>query len=482
MANKRDLNPLRSSRYWIDLALVTLIVCSVAWFMRYEFDPSPYYYDEADYLYATSRGFVANWTDTPAFSTLELIRAGMDRGRNPGQRTGVSEWIRNSGDINSYRHWHGPLYYYLLLVTGAPAHDEQNARRTAIGVLTLGSVLTYLGVLWVLRKRIPALLAAAALGLDPPLLVTTEIAPHVFFGVISLAAMFCAARMLESGSRRFWYAALAIAGLAFCTMEIAFALIIAVLICGWLKRRSLQPDRPFAAWSSLAFLMPIVVLWPAGLFKLTFLKSYLAMAYLAIFRKGAWGDVTFMETWANRFAMSPVAWLLIAVAIILYFARGQSFAPRAALPFLLFGAVMLAAVLRVNAPGPRYTVPFIMPLLVFAGCVIGNAMDMLPRAGRAAALAGVSGLLVWEANVNTRRSSREPDRRPVELLQVVRRSGLEDKALLAFWLDIPTLHYYFPRAHARGYVDDSEIPADLTANHFDAVIGSHNPVEVHRVP
>ena len=448
--------------------------------MRFEFDPSPYNYDEADYLYSVSRGFAANWSDTPAFSTLDLIRTGLARGRDPSQRAGLSEWIRSSGDMNSYRHWHGPLYYYLLIAMDAPSHKEQNVRKLALGILALAIAVTYFGALQVFSgKRTPALLAAALLGLDPPLLVTTEIAPHILFGVVALAALFCAAQLLESGRHRWWYAAVALSGVAFCTMEIAFAVVVAVLICGWLERGRLQPDWRFAGWSCGAFVAPIVVLWPASLYKLTFLKSYLAMAYLALFRRGAWGDVTFAETWGNRFALSPVAWLLIAVAVILYFARPQLAGRRAALPFLIFGVTMLAAVLRVNAPGPRYTVPFLMPLLVFAGCILGNAIAVLPAPGRAAALAAVLGLLVWEANLHTRHSPREADRRSTELLAAVRGSGLEDKALLASWLDIPTLHYYFPQARLRGYVDAAEIPSDLTAGHFDAVIGAGNPIEVH---
>ncbi len=38
--------------------------------------PEPYGYDEADYMYAASLGFTANWTDTPSMSIADFLRAG----------------------------------------------------------------------------------------------------------------------------------------------------------------------------------------------------------------------------------------------------------------------------------------------------------------------------------------------------------------------------------------------------------------------
>ena len=455
---------------WIDLAAVVLISAAAFYCMRYQIDPSPYSYDEADYLFAVSRGFAANWTDTPAFTPFDLLRTGMKRGRDPSQRAGVSEWIRESGDMNSYRHWHGPVYYYLLIAINANERSEPDVRGMAFVLVGLGITAIYFGTLWVFRARAPALLAAAMFGLDAPVLVTTEIAPHVLFGIICLAAVFCAAKLFDTGARRYWYGALAVAGVAFCTMEISFALIAALLICGWLERGRLRPDWPFAARSAMAFLVPVILLWPAGLYKLTFLKSYLAMAYLAVFRKGAWGDVTFTETWINRLSFTPVTWALVAGAILLYIARPHLPGRRAALPFLIFGLVMLAAVLRVAAPGPRYTLPFLMPLLVFAGCLLGSWIGMLSPATRTIAVAAVLGALGWEAATHTRHSPVTPNHQAIELLAAVRKGGWEDKSLLVPHDELPVLHYYFPRARLRGYTDRAAIPAEVAAGGVDAVI------------
>ena len=39
----------------------------------------PYVYDEADYMYAASLGFAANWSDTPSITISDFVQAGLGR-------------------------------------------------------------------------------------------------------------------------------------------------------------------------------------------------------------------------------------------------------------------------------------------------------------------------------------------------------------------------------------------------------------------
>ena len=66
----------------------------------------PYVYDEADYMYAATLGFAANWSDTPSISVGDFVRAG----RQGGARQSLSERVRGSNDVLFYRHFHGPLF------------------------------------------------------------------------------------------------------------------------------------------------------------------------------------------------------------------------------------------------------------------------------------------------------------------------------------------------------------------------------------
>jgi hypothetical protein len=460
------------------LALIALIYIPAWIWAPNEIDPSPYRYDESDYLYAASRGFVANWSDAPAVSLIDFVKIGVSRGADPAQTSGLSTLLRDSGDMNGYRHWHGPIYYYGLILAWPLARNEYGMRRLSLAAPLLGLAVTYAGCLWLwpgAQGTLAAMLSSALFIWNPATIKTTEIAPHLLFAAVSLASMFAAAKMLQSGHRVPWYAALALAGVAFCTMELAFALILSVLWCGYLERTRLRPDRELVTKSLVALGAPIVLLWPASLYKLTFIKSYLAMAYLAVFRKNPWGDVTFAQTWAFRGAAMPVTWIVIAVALVLFFRWRAIPERRPSSAFLIFGLVMLAAVLRVNSTGWRYMLPFLPPLLVFAGCLLAAALCRLRTTWRWSLAAALALLLWFDATRLLRPSPIPADPRATALLASVRDPRWENKTLLVPQDDLPALHFYFPRTVFRGYLSATSIPSRLAGEHFDGVIYPEDP-------
>jgi len=457
------------------LALAGLLAL-VAWsWSREQIDPSVYDYDEADYMYAASRGFLANWLDSPSFSLPEFVRIGLTRGADSSQRGDLSAQLRDSGDIDGYRHWHGPLYYYGLALAPRDA-SEHTVRVLALAAPLVGLAVVYLGCLYLWgasQGTLAAVLSSLLFLWCPAVIKTTELAPHILFAAVSLAALFALAKFRETGKRPHWYAALALSGVAFCTMELAFALILAVLICGHLERERLLGSGGWgglAGRSIAAFLAPALLLWPAGLYKLNFIKSYLVMAYLAVFRKNVWGDVTFAQTWAYRFRAMPVEWVLLALALILFFSRRDLPGRRQMSVFLIFGAIMLAAVLRVNSLGLRYMLPFFPALLVFTGCVLAAAMSRLKASVRWTLVLVLAALVF--ADTARQVNARPPERDPQWLarLQAIRDPRWQGKTLLVPQGEIPTLHFYFQDIAFRGYTDPSAIPARLSAQHFDGVI------------
>jgi len=455
------------------LALTGLLTLVACFFWRYQVDPSPYDYDEADYMYAASRGFLANWTDSPSLSLAEFVRIGLSRGNDPSQRGDLSVLLRDSGDINGYRHWHGTLYYFGLAL--APAHaSEHTVRVLSLAAPLLGMAVIYLGCLWLWSPAWgPAPLLASLLFLwSPAVMKTTEIAPHLLFATVCLAALFATAKFRETGRRAHWYAALALSGVAFCTMELAFALILTVLICGHLERERLMgSDWRGLAWRSMAaFVTPVLLLWPAGLYKLNFVKSYLFMVYLAVFRKNAWGDVTFAQTWGYRFRAMPVEWAALAVALIVFFRRRDLPGRRQMSVFLIFGAIMLAAVLRVNSLDLRYTLPYFPALMVFTGCVLASALKRLKTPARRTLVALLAALVFLDTARQV--NDRPPQVNPQALarLDALRDARWRGQTLLVPQGEIPTLHFYFQDIKFRGYTDVSAIPARLSAQHFDGVL------------
>jgi hypothetical protein len=86
----------------------------VAWF--------PFEYEEADYAFDAHLGGAANYTDSPTLPLINFIRQGLERGRSADARSGLSESIRSSNDVIFYRHWHGPLYFYGLMLGSGLLH------------------------------------------------------------------------------------------------------------------------------------------------------------------------------------------------------------------------------------------------------------------------------------------------------------------------------------------------------------------------
>jgi hypothetical protein len=192
-----------------------------------------------------------------------------------------------------------------------------------------------------------------------------------------------------------------------------------------------------------------------GVVRLNLVKSYLFMAYLAVFRHNVWGDVTLGETWRLRLTDSPVEWLLIVVALILFRYRRD----QAAFPALVYSLLTFAALFRVNTATPRYLLPLLPGLLLFAGFVLAQRLAPWGPAMRAAATASLV-LLLW-ANT-ARQMAAHPvyiNPRPQAVLDSVRENHLEEQTLLVPADDLPAFHYYFPRSTLHGYAE-LEPPAD----------------------
>ncbi len=415
-------------------------------------DYGPYGYDEADYMFAASRGVTANLFDSP---TLPLPRF-LQMGLHQGSRAEMSESIRNANDMVFYRHWHGPLYSDWLQITSRFASSEPAMRAWTYAFPVLAGLLIYFAA---------GFLGAALFLWSYPVVASTELAPHQLFALCSLATLFLLAKLLETGERRFWYAAVFTTALAFCTLEVAFVLIITVMVCGHLVRDQLHADLLFGAKSVGLFAGTVLVIWPAAWLKLSFIKAYLFMAYLAVFRKGAWGpNITLWDTWWGRFSTSPVQWLLIAVAVVLLIRTRQ----RTIIPFALFAVLMIGATFRVNSQFPRYTLTFFPALIVLAAMALQKWR--MVAIGAIAAAAFVSAYV----EIVPRRQPHDPTL--YALVNFIRDHQLGDKHLLVPQSAIPQIHYYFPATSLKGYPDEMAIPRDLRQMGVDGVIYAGTPV------
>jgi hypothetical protein len=425
---------------------VLILLALLLFLMARNVAPDPYTFDEADYMYAASLGFAANYTDTPTLSIVEFFRTGLTRGRESSQRLALSEQIRASNDVVFYRHWHGPLYLYFLIPVSRLGLSERQVRTVMLAIPALTLVAIYFGCLWLIPDRSGTFAAlAGSLLFISGASASTELAPHHLFALFSACFLFLLMKFVAGGKRNYWYAAVLLAALAFCTLEVAFVLIITLGICGFVERRRAGLSWRVVGESFALFLTTVLVVWPAAIYKLSFLKGYLFMAYLALFRKSPWGTEGFFEVWGRRALDSPLEWTAILASLILYFRRrGEN---RRSYPILVYAALMLAATARVLTSLPRYSLLFTPALDVFAALVL----FMSPRRIVLAAMAILCVLLGVDKSLRI----RAQDPRPPAILNYIRENGLGEKTLQVPQEDLPMIHYYFPRMLLHGYINQN---------------------------
>ncbi|HLK20395.1 MAG TPA: hypothetical protein VKT81_15675 [Bryobacteraceae bacterium] len=423
-------------------ALLLLMIRNVA--------PDPYVYDEADYMYAASLGFAANYTDSPTLPLSEFVRTGLERGRVTTEHQSLSEQIRASDDIVFYRHWHGPLYLDLLLPVSRLGLSERQTRTAMLAVPALTLVILYCGCLWLMRGRVgtfAALIAAALFLSSSAATDSTELAPHQLFALLSVVFLFLLLKFLDTKLRIYWFGSVIAAGLAFCTLEVAFVLIGTLAVCAYVGRRPLQIDLRLIGTSLGLFAGTVLIVWPAAIYKLSFVKAYLFMAYLGLFRKSPWGNEAIFDVWRHRVLDSPLEWFAVAFSLILFFRKSGG---RPAYPALVSVLLMLATTARVVTSSTRYSLLFMPALDIFAALTL--APWLAASRGRtvfAAALVSCGLLGMDEYREFTR--SHDQDPRPPAVLTAIREHRLENETLAVPQEELPMIHFYFPRMHLRGY-------------------------------
>src|ERR1700722_17893743 len=123
--------------WFVMLSGVTAIVSTL--FAR-TVSRGPFGYDEADYMYASTQGFVANYLDRGSMGMTVYLERGLALMRDKSQRQSLSQLVRNSGDLDFYRHYHGPIYAYWIACWHAlGARDEDVYRASGLLIHALGT-------------------------------------------------------------------------------------------------------------------------------------------------------------------------------------------------------------------------------------------------------------------------------------------------------------------------------------------------------
>ncbi len=447
--------------------LVTLVVISAAFLFLFRGvpPPDPYYFDEADYVTAGSRGVVANVLERPSMSIVTFLETGLHRGMQASRRTSLSELVRGSKDITFYRHYHGPIYFYWLALVGPLVDfDEYGLRFSGFVFHILTFAAIYLGVALLTGSRIGALLASFLFLFGQSNISTdAQITPHIPYVFFTVVTLLLFAGYLQTGTRRLWYATICAFVGAFCSIDYAILLPITFAICFFVFRNRI-PEKSVLIRSGLLFLGLLLILWPIGLVELSAIKGYFYIAYLASQRKGSYGDDGPLAVWWQRISAAPVEYgldLLVFVLVILAWRQESLRRYRMViLPCLTYALLMLSTTLKNTSINPTYVSSILPPFAVIGGVVLETLTRRVPTMARMAAASVMLIAIAWGGYmVVLRQENRPPVNRERSILAMVRDSQLEYGKLLVPYDILPTMSYYFPGLELHPYLltDDDAV-------------------------
>ena len=456
---------LQTILYFVVLVAAMAVVVSLFWKTA---SSRLFFYDEADYMYAGTRGFVNNYLDRPSLSAVEFIRKGLELAHDKSQRSNMSQYVRSSGDITFYRHYHGPAYaYWIALGQALGFHDEATYRASGLILHVLSTTLIF----WMFRFVFPeyppiaAFVAALTFLLNRTALVSaTTITQHVMFTLTAGVTLFLMAQFFRSGLRRWWYACVAALAVSFATVESSFILVATIVLL-------LVIHAPRMGWKTvwqlfwrgiLTFAAVSLVVWPKGIFQLGVVKGYLYLAYMALSRK-TFTPISPVEFWVFKLREYPDEFVIPIVALVATALWWKKLSSRQAiLPFFVYSWMFIGVTMVITLPYTYYHASLLMSCSVVVGAMFGELWRKNAMAGIGAAVIVLISLVEMDVRYYREtvvvKTASDPR---FELLAYVK-SEKPPRTLYVPFVLVPTLHFYTPELTAIGY-EANRSPTDFAS-------------------
>jgi len=442
-------------------------------------------YDEADYMYAASKGFRANYLDRAAIPIAIFWQKGL-AAVNASNWSALSKYIRNTDDITFYRHFHGPLYVYSLALTNRLfGTGEKSLRVLGLATLIVCAVILFLGCFIALPQHsgVAAVMSVVFLLASPNnLQAAMWLGPHTLYTATALIALFFMAMLVQTNRNSFLYASAVSIAVSFAAVEYALLLLITLLLVVALRRKMLFARRRtrdillIVAKCAGLFLATLLAIWPASILKLTIVKDYLFFLYFSTVRSAsAYGSQPLLQVWWLRVRSSPLEFACLGAfaAVFLWkvvWKKQQAFL----LPFAVYAALMFATTLRNRSLAPVYVCSFLPPLYVIAAVLLAGAV-----ASRRTAMIGLIAIVLTAITVNgyfytyRQLSQLRPDPFVNGVVEVLDRGGAHNRNILVPHDYLPTAHYYFPSNTYSPYQESATIDdllQEIAASHLDGVV------------
>ncbi len=392
---------------WQEIAFLSVVLTVLVTFFAPDIPTARYSYDESDYMFAVSRGFFNNYLDAGSIPLSVFLAKGSKEGIQAENQQELSEFIRASDDIAFYRHYHAPLYYYWLTLTGSLLGRSEVVMRTAsFVILLLGAVAVYFICLVLARenRHLAALIGVTFLLLSPVNTQTAaHITPHGLYAVVAVVSLFFLSQLLAGGGIKYWNLGLFSLVTALLTFEFAPLLFLTYIILVWRQRQNIFIGFEQYAWQKLAvrslaiIVTSLLLIWPGGILKLTLLKNYLFFAYFTLFRGSAYGSANLLEVWWQRIGSSPLEFLVVGVGLAvmaIYFVKRKG--NSRLLAFMIYAALIFLATIRIRSQVPTYFSSLTMVIYVISAVSLAEAIKWRQKLVKF----GAAGVLILSLIVN----------------------------------------------------------------------------------
>jgi len=438
------------------------------WFFRGVVPADRFYYDEADYMFASSQGFRANYVDEQVIPFGQFVQKGFSEGMHEEHRGSLSEFIRKSEDVSFYRHFHGPLYFYWLTVIRQFTDQERVVRWATLIFIVGTAVVVFFGSTFFMGVHYwPACSVIFTLTLFSPTLINSgiQITPHNLFVLVSLLNLVMLVKFLSTNNTFYWFLSVIFLGLCLVTIEYALVNLAVMAFClvwqrqtlfnGWKKQQLLFfLVRSFGLW-----LLVTLVLWPGGIFKLTILKNYLFHFYYATIRE--YSSNSFLHLWWTRFRESPLEISFIAIFLTYYWSR--FFSKRQVnlhlLPLVIYSTVIFLYTIKNRSLNQTYIASMLPPLFMVAGITFAGWLNnsIFRNKSKYSFLVGVN-LIILVNFIIFYPIPYEKERKMINnaVVDFFQANNYQEKRLLIYWKYVPTFNYYFKSIPTERYENDDE--------------------------
>jgi hypothetical protein len=289
-AHRPPLLRARPAQYALALALGVVTVVGFAVRLPYCTD-GPLRSDAADYFRSLRGGWASLYLDSQSIGLFDFCR--LVRSRR-GSDSHIWEYLSSIGDVSSLRHFHVPLAFYPHAIAAEYVSSARVHRLipAAIGALTGGLCMLLMCRAGLTKTR--AMLAALVVTTNLTYVrATTDFSPHPMFMLSAVGFLLIWSRYCETPTLG-WLVASALAfSCSFAVIELAPALLVGAALLG-IHQHYVAGQR-LACWPAggrraiiLAggiTLAAVVLIWPGGVIRGGYIKSYGVFAYQALFER-----------------------------------------------------------------------------------------------------------------------------------------------------------------------------------------------------